>query len=65
VVASDQCIACRRTADDLGHGAMLLTRQRPTHRSSYQLCLECARRVREEQDERVRAADEQAERSGT
>ncbi len=61
---SDTCIQCNRTADDIGHGAQFLTRPRPLMRTEYQVCLECARRIKEEQDERARRADEQAERSG-
>lgn len=59
------CIQCNRTADEIGHGAQLLTRARPYRKlGEYQICLECARRVAREQDERAREADEQAERSG-
>jgi hypothetical protein len=58
------CIQCRRTAEDIGHGAIFLTRHRPGLRETYELCLECARRVRQEQDERAQAAIREAERSG-
>jgi hypothetical protein len=47
------CIQCRRTAADIGHGAMFLTRKRPMGNGEYQICLECARRVREEQERRA------------
>jgi hypothetical protein len=61
---SQQCIQCSRSSADLGHGTIFLTRKRPMGPGSYELCVECARRVRGEQDERARLADEQAERSG-
>jgi hypothetical protein len=64
VLTSSECIQCRRTTDEIGHGAVLLTRPRPMHSSEYQICSECARRVREEQDERAQAAIRQAERAG-
>lgn len=53
----DMCIQCRRTAEELGEVGILLTRPRPLlRRSEYQVCLECARRIREEQDARLAAA---------
>lgn len=52
------CIQCRRSA------VILLTRPRPLGRGEYQICLECATRARQEQDERVMAAVAEAERSG-
>jgi hypothetical protein len=54
------CIQCGESA------VILLTRQRPLMRgaSTYELCVGCARRIREEQDVRATRADEQAERSG-
>lgn len=65
-VMDDACIQCRRTADDLGHGAVLMTRQRPLVRgtSTYQVCIECARKIRVEQDARAQEAIKEAERSG-
>jgi hypothetical protein len=47
-----QCIQCRRTPDELGHGAIFLTRKRPMGPGSYEVCLECARRIRKEQESR-------------
>lgn len=58
------CIQCHRTHDDLGHGAIFLTRRRPMGPGEYQICLECARKVRKEQDERAQRAIEMAERAG-
>jgi hypothetical protein len=56
------CIQCRRSAD---HGKTLQTRPRPLlRRSEYRLCLECAVRVRKEQDRRAQEAIEEAERAG-
>jgi hypothetical protein len=49
----DACIQCRRTADELGHGRVLLWRKRPHHPSEYAVCFACARAIREEQDERA------------
>lgn len=63
-MTSSTCIQCRRTTDEIGHGAVLLTRPRPMHPSEYQICGECARRVRAEQDERAQAAIVEAERAG-
>lgn len=63
-MSAQRCIACNRTADEIGHGAVLLTRARPAHRSEYQVCLECARRIHEEQDKRAQEAIRQAERAG-
>jgi hypothetical protein len=60
-----ECVMCRRTDADLGHGAIFLTRPRPLMRSStYKLCLECARKVRQEEGERAQEAIREAERSG-
>ena len=64
---SDRCIQCSRSAADIaatGHTPIMLARPRPMHRSEYVICLACAMRVKVEQDERARLADEQAERSG-
>lgn len=58
------CIQCLRTADEIGHGTMLLTRPMPMGPGAYQICLACARRVREEQDQRAQEAIRVAERSG-
>ena len=61
------CIQCSRSPADIaatGHTPIMLARPRPMHRSEYVICLACAMRVRVEQDERARLADEQAERSG-
>jgi hypothetical protein len=57
------CIQCQR---EPAHGQVLLTRQRPQMRgeSTYDLCLECARRIRAEQDERAQEAIREAERAG-
>lgn len=45
-----QCIQCGRTADELPPPGILLTRPRPLFKDSeYQICLECARLVRDEQ----------------
>jgi hypothetical protein len=53
------CIQCRLPA------VILLTRPRPyPARGEYQICVPCAVRVREEQDERAQRAIALAERSG-
>ena len=53
------CIMCRLPA------VILLTRPRPTLRGSeYQICVSCAVKVREEQDERAQQAIRVAERAG-
>jgi hypothetical protein len=36
----------------VGHGSILLTRPRPLGNGSYDICFPCARRVRQEQDDR-------------
>ena len=62
---SDECVMCSRSPDDLGHGCVLLTRPRPSPaRGEYQICGECARRVKREQDKRAQGAIKEAERSG-
>lgn len=61
---SDACVMCRRTADEIGHGAILLSRKRPTHPSEYAICLGCAREVRKQEDQRAQEAIRQAERAG-
>lgn len=48
---SDACVMCRRTADEIGHGAILLWRKRPMHASEYEICLDCARAVKLSQSE--------------
>lgn len=66
-MTDDTCIMCRRTAGQMlaeRVGFQLLWRRRPTHDSEYQICLECAVRVKGEQDQRAQEAVRQAERSG-
>ena len=60
----DACIQCRRTANELGHGATLLTRRRPMGPGEYQICFACAKWVHERQDQLAQEAIRQAERSG-
>jgi hypothetical protein len=69
VIDVETCIQCGLTADEIGAGhpaslAMLLTRPRPLGVGDYQICLDCARRIRKEQDERAQEAIRVAERSG-
>lgn len=64
---SDQCIRCRRTADEISEGrivSVLMWRQRPHHSSEYAVCFACALEIRKREDERAQDAIREAERAG-
>jgi hypothetical protein len=61
VIAVDTCIQCGHEAK---HGSIMLTRPRPMKMGEYQVCVDCARRIRKEQDARAQEAIRVAERAG-
>jgi hypothetical protein len=61
VIAVDPCIQC---GAEPRHGSITFTRPRPMGMGDYSICLDCARRVRKEQDERAQEAIAVAERAG-
>lgn len=64
---SDQCIRCRRTADEISEGRIvsaLMWRKRPHHPSEYAVCLACALEIKKQQDERAQEAIPVAGRVG-
>lgn len=63
---TEHCIQCRRTADELGHGRVLMYRDPPwpSVAPGYKACLECAKRIRDEQDQRAQEAIRVAKMAG-